>query len=136
MIIDNLNVFTDNFTVRSNNSSVVLDLSPSIGTGDPLNVTVIVTEAYAAAVTLTVNVQDSNDGLAFSTVGSFVLDKPSRAGSMLQFPMPYNVTRPYVRLSYTVSGTTSTGKLFAALTREHFAPYGDGLYIEKGKKVK
>lgn len=136
MIIDQLNVFTDTKQVLSSASSEVVELMPYMGRASTLYITVLVREAYSAGSTVKVDLEESDDNTTFTTAAaSFTLPTPTAKGSILTFSLPANVKKPYLRLKYTITGTPTTGKLFAVIGPEQFAPYDKGLYINAGKVV-
>ena len=136
MIIDQLNVFTDNIDVKSSANSPVVPVMPFLGKGEPVNVTVVVTEPYSAAATLTVGVTEADTTMGpFTTLATYAFPGINKAGATLTFPLPKNLKKKYVSLTYTITGTTSTGKLFAAVTRDALQPYEAGQYIKNGKVV-
>lgn len=137
MIIDQLNVFTDNLAVRSTANSPAVPVMSFIGKGSqPVNVSVVVTEPYAAAATLTVGVQESDSEMGpFATVATYAFPGINKAGAALTIPLPPATKKKFVSLAYTVTGTTATGKLFAAVTRDVLGFIEPGQYINKGKVV-
>ena len=136
MIIDQLNVFTDNLEVKTSANSPVIPVMPFLGKGEPVNVTVVVTEPYSAAATLTVGVNEADNAMGpFTVLATYAFPGPNKAGATLTFPLPKTLKKKYVSLAYTVTGTTSTGKLFAAVTRDTLQPYEPGQYIKNGKVV-
>lgn len=136
MIIDQLNVFTDTKQVLATATSDTVELMPYMGRSGPLYITVLVREAYSAGATVKVDLEESADNSTFTTVAaSFNLPSPTVKGSILTFSLPANVQKPYLRLKYTITGTPTTGKLFAVIGPEQFAPYEKGLYIDAGKVV-
>jgi len=134
MITDAFGIFTDNKTVTVTGNSEVVTLMPFSGTGDPVNVTVVVTCPYNTGATMTVNVQESNDGTTFSTTGSFVFKELTKMDPRLSFSLPQETQSRFVRLNYVVAGA-STGRLWAGVTREQLGWYRRGLYISKGRVV-
>lgn len=136
MIIDQLNVFTDNIAIKTTAASPALTVMPFLGKGEPVNVSVIVTEPYAAAATLTVSVQEADNELGpYTVLATYAFPGINKAGATLTFPLPKNLKKKLVALAYTVTGTTTTGKLFAAVTRDTLQPYEPGQYIKNGKVV-
>ena len=136
MIIDQLNVFTDNIAVKNSATSPALPVMPFLGKGEPVNVTVVVTEPYAAAATLTVGVQEADTELGpYTVLATYTFPGINKAGATLTFPLPKSLKKKLVALVYTVTGTTTTGKLFAAVTRDTLQPYEAGQYIKNGKVV-
>ncbi len=59
MITDKFGLFTDNETVIANGESQAVGIMPFRGSGEPVHVTVLVTEPYNDGATMTVDVQES-----------------------------------------------------------------------------
>ena len=135
MILDHLNVFTDNVAVKASGNSTSVSLMPFTGKGEPVYVAVVVTEPYPTAATLTVAVQESADNSAFTSIGSFDVPKETLKGGVYHFALPMSLKKRYVRLAYTVGGSPATGKLFAGVTRDMQQSYEAGQYINKGVVV-
>lgn len=133
MIIDQLCVFFDNVDAAASADSPGINVSPYAGRDEPVNVTVILTGTGPAD--LSVDLQESDDNAAFTSVSTYTLEKPDAAGASLAFALPYPVKKKFVRLSYALTGTPAGLKVFAAVTRDHFAPYSEGQYIDHGKVV-
>lgn len=134
MIIDQFGVFFDDKAAAASLTSNVVNVSPYAGRGDAAYISFLAKGANAAAVTYTVNVQESKNNATFATVGSFTLSKPNAAPVLKAIRLPVEVKEQYVRLTVTASGTPA-GTVFAAVTRDHFAPYAEGQYIDGGKVV-
>ncbi|GHV58242.1 hypothetical protein FACS189460_5750 [Deltaproteobacteria bacterium] len=135
MIIDQFGVFFDNVAAVAAGTSGTVNVSPYAGRDNPINVTMIVTGANAAAVSLAVTLKESDDGTTFTDVAVYNLAKPDGAGAVLVFSLPYMVKKKFVRLTYALTGAVTGLKVFAAVTRDHFAPYDKGQYIDHGKVV-
>ena len=133
MIIDQFGVFFDDKTTTASMTSSVVNFMSFAGREDPIYISLLAKGPNTAAVTYTVNVQQSENGTAFTTAGTFTLAKPNAQAVLQTIRLPVAVKGPYVRLTVTVAGTVTGGSLFAAVTRDHFAPYEDGLYIDSGK---
>lgn len=136
MLTDSLNIFTDNKAVRAAGNSEVVSVMPFLGKGNPVTVSVCVTETYPAAATLKITVQDSTDGTTFTDCG--VVNAPSevmKKGGVFSFSLPQTVRGSNVRLAYAVTGTPATGKLWAGVTRDTLEPMEKGQYIDAGKVV-
>lgn len=133
MITDKFCIFFNNKTAAASDNSSVVSVSPWAGRDDPVNVTVVVSGANAAAVSLAVKVQQSEDGTTFHDVASFNVSKPDALGAVGVFALPYALKDRKIRLAYTLTGTATGLTVWAGITREHFAPYEKGLYIDKGK---
>ena len=137
MLIDQLLVFSDNAAVRASADSKTVDLMPFIGKGTDVTVSACVTEAYPAAATLKITVQDSTDGAAFTERG--VVSAPAdilKKGGVFSFSLPRSVRGPKVRLAYAVTGSPSTGKLWAGVTRDTLEIMETGQYANAGKVVR
>lgn len=136
MIIDNLNVFSDNVSVAAGNSAVV-NLMPFSGRGEPVNVTIRVTKNVNNLTSLTVKLQQSDTPTGtFADVGGGITLTLAelQAGNTFRFSLLDNVLKPSLRLNYTIAGTApSTGKLFAAITRDVQLNYAAGQKIDKGR---
>ena len=46
--------------------------------------------------------------------------------------LPREITKPWIKITVSKTGTFTAGTLFAAVVREDDLPYVDGLYIDKG----
>jgi hypothetical protein len=134
MITDAFGTFTDNKAVTATGNSEVVSLMPFSGIGESVNVTVLVTSPYNNGATMTVNVQESDDGVSFTTTASFVFKELTKMDPRLSFSLPQETRAQFVRLNYVVAGATA-GKLWAGVTREQIGWYRRGLYISKGKVV-
>ncbi|MDR2935066.1 MAG: hypothetical protein LBV70_04205 [Candidatus Adiutrix sp.] len=130
MILDQLSVFFDTVDAAASAVSNVVTVSPFAGRDEPVNVTVLLTGANAAAVSLAVTLQESDDKTAFTDVAPFYLKKPDAAGAVLVFALPYQTRKKFTRLSYALTGSPAGLKVFAGLTRDHFAPYAEGMYLD------
>ena len=133
MIADQLSVFFDKTPAAASAVSPALNVSPYAGRGGAVNITVILSGAGAAALALTL--EESADNLAFTHVSSYTLEKPGAPGAALSFALPGPLQEKFVRLGYTLTGAPAGLKIFAAVTRGHFAPYAEGQYIDRGKVV-
>ena len=126
MLIDQLGIFFDNAAAEASAVSPGVNVSPYAGRNEAVNITVILTGGGAAG--LEIMVQESDDNATFAHVSTFTLEKPDAAGAALAFALPGPVRKKFVRLSYTLTGAPAGLKLFAGLTRDHFAPYSQGQY--------
>ena len=133
MIIDQFNVFFDDAPAAASMTGKVVDFQPYAGREDPIYITLLVKGANAA--TFTVHVQQSKDKAAFTAAGSFTMTKAANTAGIKVIRLPVAVEAKYVRLAADVSGSVAGVTLFAAITRDHFAPYAEGLYIDAGKVV-
>ncbi len=134
MLIDQMLVFTDNKAIRATGNSETVDVMPFIGKGADVTVSVAVTEAYPAEAAVTISVQDSGDGAAFTGRGE--VSAPAgilQKGGVFSFSLPRSVAGPKVRLAYAVTGAPATGKLWAGVTRDALEAMEAGQYQNAGK---
>ena len=134
MIIDQFGVFFDDTAATASMTSNVVNFMTYAGREDPIYISILAKGANGAAVTYTVNVQQSADNGTFATAGTFTMSKPNAAPVLKTIRLPIDVRHPYVRLTITATGTLA-GTVFAGVTRDHFAPYDEGLFIDGGKVV-
>ena len=138
MIIDNLNVFSDNVAVAAGNSNVV-NVMPFLGRGEPVNVAVCVTSNINNLTSLTVKLQQADSAAGtFADVGAGLTLTLAelKAGNTFRFELPDNAVKPALRLNYTIAGTAPTaGRLFAAITRDTRLNWAPGQRIDKGRVV-
>lgn len=134
---DNFAIFSDKQAVTANAASTKdILFMPHTGRGEPVKVAFKVTEDFNTLTSLTVAVQQTTESdTAFAspdTVASYVLPLASlKVGKEHPIRFLPNVSKPRVRLYYTVTGTApTTGKVFAAVTEGEDFPYRDGLYFD------
>lgn len=135
MIIDQFGVFFDDTAATASMTSSVVNFQPYAGREDPIYISLLAKGANAAALTFTVKVQQSADNATFKDVETFTFAKADALPVLKAIRLPLDVKEKYVRLAATVSGTVTGVKVFASVTRDHFAPYDKGLYIDGGKVV-
>ena len=143
MILDDNLVFTDG-TLTSTGSSnpVALTSFHNPGKMDNLYIMIRCIEAFAGADSIAVKLQqsDTKDG-SYTDVPGFGVTLSDDDGDFIQgaikgyFSLPSTVTKPWMKLHYTVTGTVIAGKIFAAITPYKDLPYEPGEYIDAGKVV-
>lgn len=133
MITDQYGVFFDDTAAAASMTSDVANFMPYAGREDPIYITLLAKGANAAS--FTVHVQQSADGSTFTAAGSFTLTKPANVAEVLTIRLPIAVKEKHVRLAAEVTGTLTGVTLTALVTRDHYAPYAEGLYIDGGKVV-
>jgi hypothetical protein len=84
---------------------------------------------------MAVTLEESDDKTNFTDVAVFTLRKTDAAGATLGFALPQAVKKKFVRISYALTGAPAGLRVFSAVTRDHFAPYAEGQYIDAGKVV-
>jgi len=135
MITDQFCIFFDNEAVAASGISAAVNVSPFAGRDEPVNVTMIINGANAAAVTLTANIQESDDKTNWESLGTVPVTKPDALAVVKTFILPRETKKKFVRVIYSVSATTTGLTFWAGITRDHFAPYAPGQYIDAGKVV-
>lgn len=125
-------------------STNVIDLGAErrIGSGTPMAIVIVVTTALDGAnvdETYTATIQ-TDDNEAFSSAvtlpgtGAASLPRGSAAGTRFILPIPSgSATERFIRLNYTVAGTTPSGNVTAFLTAmdmiQNEAYYADAITI-------
>ena len=141
MILDDNLVFLDGAALNEAVTSEPVALNALFRTGaahDAIPMLIAVTESAEGGESLELKLQeaDSADG-EFSDAPGATLSVSAdglTAGARIGWRhLPAGVTRGWVRLALTPSGSFSAGKIFAALTREDARPYGQGMYINAGR---
>ena len=143
MIIDNKNLFSDEQaitgTADSTNKVNVMSFMGKNQAGTVF-INVKVTEAFNTLTSLDIDLQQAATASgSYTSVQKFsaVLRATLVKGYKLPFRVPTsNLKSPWLKLVYTVNGSApSTGKIFAALTREEAVKMEAGLYIDKGRTI-
>jgi hypothetical protein len=135
MILDQFCIFFDSVAAAATALSTPVNVSPYAGRDQPVNVTVTLSGSNGGTAKLAVTLQESDDKAAWADVATFNLDKPDDLAAVLVFALPYATSKKFVRLSYALTGTPDGLTIFAGVTRDHFAPYAAGQYIDRGKVV-
>lgn len=133
MIIDQFGVFFDDEAAAAGMTSKTVNFMSYSGREDPIYISLLAKGGNASAVTFNVDVQQSADDSTFTTAGSFTVSKPDASAVLTSQRLPVDVKEKFVRLSVSVTGTATGVTLFAAVTRDHVAPYDKGLFITRGK---
>lgn len=143
--------------IDSNAVLVEAELKGAAITGDPVGLTSLkipgkfdclpiyfsASPDIAGGTKITVKLQqaDTKDGVYADVDGSTWeattaqlqdISKGARVGIKW---MPRSVTKPWVKMVVTPTGSYTKGKVFAAVTREDYEGYEPGLYIKGGKVV-
>lgn len=143
MILDDNLVFTDG-PVTATGASVPVALTSFHNPGkmSDLYIMLRVTEAVTGATSIDVKLQqsDKKDG-SYTDVPGFGLTLDAADGDFDRgavkgyYALPSTLTKPWMKLHYTVTGSVTAGKLFAAITPYRDIPYEAGEYIDAGKVV-
>jgi hypothetical protein len=122
MFIDSLLLFSDAQALTATAASTnVIDLSQDrdIGVGEPMSV-VLVLDVGADATTgdetysVAIQTDDADTFGSASTLGTFTITRGTAAGTLFEFPLP-DTNERYLRLNYTLGGTTPTVTVTAFL---------------------
>ncbi len=145
MFYDSLNMFSDQQAITATADStkkVHLGGLKLAGKMDPIFIDIRVNEAFNNLTSLKVELQQADtEGGSYATVaGGDTGDIPLaslKAGYKFGLRiLPRSVTKPWLKLVYTVVGTApTTGKVTAALVREEQDSYEAGQYIDKGRVI-
>lgn len=145
MIYDALNIFSDSQAITATADStkkVHLGGVKIAGKGEPILINIKVVEDFATLTSLKVEVQQADtEGGSYATVGGgdsgAIPVATLKRGYMFPFRfLPRAVTKPWLKLVYTVAGSNATaGKVMAALVHEEQDSYEAGQFIDKGKVV-
>ena len=143
MNLDDKNIFSDNQAITETaDSTKKVNVMAHLGRIDAgeVFVTVKVTESFNTLTSLDIDLQQAATENGSYTSVHKVAAIP-RASLVKGFKAPFRVPpadakSPWFKLVYTVNGSApSTGKIFAALTREEEQKYAAGLYIDKGRTI-
>ena len=144
MYFDALNMFSDKQAITATADStkkVHLGGLKLAGKMDPIFIDIRVNADFATLTSLAVKVQQADtEGGSYTDVdaGSGAIAAASlKVGYKFGFRiLPRNVTKPWLKLVYTVAGSAATaGKVTAALVREEQDSYEAGQYINAGRVV-
>lgn len=145
MFYDALNMFSDQQAITATADStkkVHLGGLKIAGKTDPILIDVRVNADFNNLTSLKVEIQqaDTESG-SYATVaggdtGAILLASLKTGYKFGLRILPRSVTKPWLKLVYTVVGTApTTGKVTAALVREEHDSYEAGQYIDKGKVI-
>jgi hypothetical protein len=145
MFYDSLNMFSDQQAITATADStkkVHLGGLKIAGKMDPIFIDIRVNANFATLTSLKVELQqaDTENGSYATVAGG---DTGAIAAASLKAGykfglriLPRSVTKPWLKLVYTVAGdNATTGKVTAALVREEQDSYEAGQYIDKGKVI-
>lgn len=145
MYFDSLNMFSDQQAITATADStkkVHLGGLKIAGKMDPIFIDIRVNADFATLTSLKVELQqaDTENGSYATVAGG---DTGAIAAASLKAGykfglriLPRSVTKPWLKLVYTVAGSNATaGKVTAALVREEQDSYEAGQYIDKGRVI-
>ena len=139
MILDDNLILLDNasLTTTVTSNAVALNSLFSPGKAEPIPLWVKCTQAGAGGTSIAIKLTESD------TESGAYTDVPGSAETVLtaaltkdakiyQRFLPAGVTKQWLKISVTATGTYTTGKLTAAIVREDEQPYAAGMFIDKG----
>lgn len=137
MLIDSNNVSLDSVSIAAAATGDAIPLTSLLrpGRAEPVCVFIRATEKAAGGTSVAISIEqaDKKDG-TFSAVASATVTLAELVpGQILGWRwLPPSVTKPWIRIKATPTGTFTAGKIFAAVVREDPMEYEDGMYIDKG----
>lgn len=133
MITDNFGVFFEG-AIAASATSPSIEIMPYMGRGEPRIITVQVAGGTAAN-TIALTLAQSTDNTTFTTAATYSFTKVAGRNGIFSFSLPMDIKGEFVRLAYSASGTITGVTIFAGFTRDHFAPYSEGQFIDSGRVV-
>lgn len=120
MLLDKELIFSDQQAITASAASTEeVDMKlANMGDGNPLSLYVEVNEDFADGTSLTVKLQHSDtsgSGFADILVGPVVLTADLVKGKKVYLGKVPEVTKRYLQIQYTVSGTYTAGKITSAI---------------------
>lgn len=137
MLLDDNNILMDNCSIITSQTGDATPLTHLLrpGRAEPVCIFIRATEKAAGgtSVALTLEQADKADGTFATAATATVALADLVPGKILGWRwLPKDVTKPWIRLKATPTGTFTAGKIFAAIVREDPQEYEDGMYIDKG----
>lgn len=141
MIIDDNAVLIDGVAITDaavTGPAVGLTSLLKPGRAEPIHVVAKVMDAdFAGGTSIAFKLQqsDTEDGTYNDVPGSSisVVLADLTAGKSIGWRfLPPGVSKPWIKMVATPTGTFTAGKVFAAVVREEEQPYEDGMYIDAG----
>lgn len=142
MIIDDNLVSIDSAALSGTITPAAIPLTSlkKPGREEPIAICVKMTEAAAGGTSVAIKLQqcDTASGTFADVPGSsatVLLAAMTKGANIYLRWLPAGVTKPWIKVVVTATGTFTAGKIFAAVVREDELPYEAGLYIDKGAVV-
>ena len=142
MILDDNLVSIDGASLTSAITPKAIPLTSLLKPGreEPIPVCVKVTETAAGGTSIAIKLQqaDTETGTYAEVPGSaatVALANLTKGNLPYLRWLPPGVTKPWLKVVVTATGTFTAGKIFAAVVREDELPYEAGMYIDKGVVV-
>lgn len=140
MLLDDNTILLDSVPVLGavvTSKAIALNALQFPGRSEPIPVAASITEKFVGGTALTINLtqSDTADGTYADVPGSAAtiavadLAKGKTVGWRF---LPSGVTKPWLKMVATPSGTFTAGKIFGAIVREDEQAYAPGMYINKG----
>lgn len=138
MLLDDNNISINDCSLEETQTGDAIPLTSLLrpGRAEPVCVFIRATEKAAGgtSVALAIEHADKENG-TFSTVATATVTTAELVpGQLLGWRwLPPSVTKPWIRVKATPTGTFTAGKIFAAIVREDPQEYENGMYIDKGQ---
>ncbi len=138
MLIDNSLVLFEGAVSTGKGSAIALNALQIPGKAEPIPIICTCTEALAGAtkVTFVLEQAEEKSGTFTEVAGTtLAIEKDDfTVGKCIGWRfLSRSLTMPWLRLSMTVTGTATAGKLFCAVSGFEDEPYEVGQYINKGE---
>lgn len=133
MITDKLCTFFDNEPAAASMAGSPIYTEIYGGRGEPVYIS-IASKGAGGPMDITATVEESDDGTTFAAAGEAAFKRVDDLPAIFTMRLPLAVKKPIIRLSLACAGSIG-GEIWAGVTRDHFAPYDAGLYINEGKVV-
>jgi hypothetical protein len=142
MIYDDNLISIDNAALSGTITPVAVPLTSlkKPGREEPIAISVKMTEAAAGGTSVAIKLQqcDTATGTFADVPGSsatVLLAAMTKGANIYLRWLPAGVTKPWIKVVVTATGTFTAGKIMAAVVREDDLPYEAGLYIDKGRVI-
>lgn len=137
MLIDSNTVSIDNKSIAAiTGDAVPLNSLLKPGRHEPVCVCVLATEKAAGGTSITVTIQQSatKDGTYADAASATIPVAELAPGRTLAWRwLPASVDKNWIKIKIAPTGEFTAGKIFAAIIREDYFDYEDGMYIDKGQ---
>ena len=144
MLIDSNTVFFDSAAVTSGEvtgNAVGLTSLMKPGRAEPIHICAkVVEEDFSGGTSIDFKLtQSDRESGSYDDVPGSAVTVPLadlKVGKTIGWRfLPAGVTKPWLKMVATPSGSFTTGRIFAAVVREESQPWEDGMYIDAGSVV-
>lgn len=140
MLLDDNTILLDSAPILGaavTSKAIALNALHFPGRSEPIPISASITEKFVGGTSIAIKLtqSDTSDGTYTDVPGSSAtiavadLAKGKTVGWRF---LPSGVTKPWLKMVATPTGTFTAGKIFAAVVREDEQSYAPGMYIDKG----